>query len=177
MFAPASAAAIALFESLSRWLPCWALTEERTAALPRPRVATIAKIAVGSAIPRSLRRRSRISRMKRSIASIAVPIGYCRPELEPIGASSFFNWTPALVSCGCELLDAARALAARRQHQFEVVGVGGELEGDGLGDLALHHVVHQGLVEGAHAVVLALGDDFGDLAGLLRVHDQVLDAA
>src|SRR4051794_33833641 len=129
MLAPASAAAIALLESLSRWLPCWTLTDERTAALPRPRVATIAKIAVGSAIPRSLRRRSRTSRMKRSIASIALPIGPRRRSLEPIAARFFLIWTPALISCGCELLDAARPLAARRQHQFEVMRVGRKLEG------------------------------------------------
>ena len=38
-------------------------------------------------------------------------------------------------------------------------------------------VLEQRLVEGLHPVVLALGDHLGDLAGLLRVEDQVLDPA
>ncbi len=53
--APASAAAIAFLESRSRPVPCWASIEERIAALARPKLAIIAKRAVGSAIPRSLR--------------------------------------------------------------------------------------------------------------------------
>ena len=63
-FEPASAAAIAFFEPASRVEPCWTSTEARIAALANPMLAIIAKIAVGSAIPRSLRirvtRRSRI---------------------------------------------------------------------------------------------------------------------
>src|SRR5665811_1479169 len=68
-------------------------------------------------------------------------------------------------------------LAAGGQHQLEVVRAGGVVERDLLGDLALHHVAEQRLVEGAHPVVLAFGDHLGDLAGLVGVEDQVLDAA
>ena len=85
-----------------------------------------------------------------------------RPARDPAPASCSMplaRWPPAasisLKSCGLEAC----------------------VERDLLGDLALHHVAEQRLVEGAHAVVLALGDHFGDLAGFLGVEDQVLDPA
>ena len=68
-----------------------------------------------------------------------------------------------------DLLDAARALAPGGEHQLEVVRAGGGLDGDLLGDVALRDVAEQRLVEGLHAVVVALGDHLGDPAGLLRV--------
>src|SRR5438552_18451232 len=67
--------------------------------------------------------------------------------------------------------------AALLEHDLEVVGVGGGHHRPAQLDLPLLVELDQRLVEGEHAVVLALGDDLVDVAGTGRVHDALLDAA
>src|SRR6266536_1875577 len=63
------------------------------------------------------------------------------------------------------------------QHQHEVVGLRGGPKGVVHGDQSLPHHAQQGLIEGLHPVVVAVGDDLVDLGGSVRVQDPVGDAA
>ena len=63
------------------------------------------------------------------------------------------------------------------QLEAEVVGVRADREGVAEGDQAVLVEVEQALVEGLHAVVLALGDHLFDRVRLLGVDDAVEDAA
>src|SRR4029077_11062817 len=62
-------------------------------------------------------------------------------------------------------------------HQAQVVRAGRRGERLAQLDHALAVDAQQALIEGLHAVVLALGDDLLDLVGLVGVHDLVEDAA
>src|ERR1051325_7395149 len=129
MFAPASATAIALLVEVSRWEPCCTLTVATTAALASAVPAIIAKSATGNAMPCSLRASSQRRRR--------IGAGICIVGLIGCGWALLESWntrrpcprTLVLVASGAgELLDAARALAARGQHQLEVVRAGGVIE-------------------------------------------------
>src|SRR4051794_38587494 len=117
-------------------------------------------------MPLSFASRARNRERNRTSTGIGKRIDGRRPSLEsclsavrPTGRSSYrlLGSVGRLGDGRCpHLLDAARPLAAGGEHQLEVVRTRGVVERDLLGDLALHHVAEQGLVEGAHAVVLAL---------------------
>src|ERR687897_3733 len=61
-------------------------------------------------------------------------------------------------------------------HQLEVLRAAGDPDGLLVIDPVFFDQFQQGLVEGLHAIVLALHDGLLDLAGLRRVHDEVPDA-
>src|SRR6266516_5425751 len=117
-----------------------------TATVARPKLAIIAKRAVGSAMPRSLL--SNRSRRWRSAPIVAIEelIDRCGGRLSD-GArfAPCLDTRPTRFSSGRgarslgglagELLDSARPLAAGGEHQLEVVRAGGVVEGDLLGDL------------------------------------------
>src|SRR5918994_7269704 len=61
-------------------------------------------------------------------------------------------------------------------HQLEVLWAAGDPDGLLVINSILFDQFQQGLIEGLHAVVLALRDGLLDLARLSRVHDEVPDA-
>src|SRR5947208_8298128 len=69
------------------------------------------------------------------------------------------------------------AAAVGGDEELEVVRAAGAADRVGEVDPAAFEVPEEGLVEGLHAVVLALGDDLRQLAGLLGVDDHVPDPA
>src|SRR3954471_3361452 len=76
-----------------------------------------------------------------------------------------------------DVVHGCPAAPVGRDEQLEVVRARGAAHGVGLVDAAGLQMVEQRLVEGLHAVVLALGDDGRQRAGLLRVDDHVAHAA
>src|SRR5215210_3536073 len=69
------------------------------------------------------------------------------------------------------------AFAKCVDHEFEVLWAAGVSDGFVVVDFVFLDQFEEGLVEGLHAVVFAFGDGLFDLAGLVRVHDEVLDAS
>ena len=76
-----------------------------------------------------------------------------------------------------ELILQGYLVAPGLHHQSEIMGMGGRTEGVGHGDETPLEQTQQTLVEGLHAVEVALLDGRVDVVGLGRVQDHVADAA